>query len=294
MTPKSKLIFSLLYTSILSVTSCKKDNNQSTPPARFANSPTCAYFNQEPTGGGEWAWFLTFMDLRSTDITEKKYFKAQLKFRGIDSFEVVGTPQSVNSIATNFPSDITVAPGYGVVNQWTNPQYRLLTGGGGSYYKDTIVRNPASNIYHLYLNYLSGPLQGEWPQSNLDGYHVPAGINGQTTTHFRTIFYFKKGLCLDANNVDPSITIKPLSSFFTGAPNIYDWQHVDAAFLLPNTPVVVNNPCTFFFIDFKNWRFFKWEQFMTNIFSPAQLATNFGDYQNLDKLLKWPEGWGRP
>lgn len=271
--------------------SCKKDDKSITPPSAFANSPTCAYYSYEPIGGGQYGHFVSFFDLRSTNTAEKKYFKMQLKYQGvIDSFEIAGQPQSINNLAAGFPSDITGHPGFGWVNQWTNPQFRLLTSGGSSYYKDTIVRNPASNIYHLYLNYLSGPLQGEWPQSHFDNFYEPLGINGETRLHFRTIFYFKKGLCLDANNIDPIATIKPLNSFFVGAP-AYDWENVSTAIQLSTSTAGANN---FYFLDFKNWRFFKWEQYMNPIFSPAQLTTEFGDYQSLDNLFNWPEGWGKP
>lgn len=274
---------------------CKKDTgSNNNPPSLFANGPTCAYASSTLAPGGGITQFITFMDLRSSNVADKKYFTVQLKYVGVkDSFEVVTQPQSINNLATGFPAEITEYPGFGLLNQWTNSQYRLLTNGGSSYVKDTIVRNPASNYYFLYQNYLSGGLKNEWPQSNLDNYYVPTGSNGQNSLHYRTIFYFNKGFCFDANNMEPGNNVKSISNFFTGAPNIYDWTNVDAAIQIVHFPVQNPNPNNFYFFDFKNWRYFKWKQYMNNIFSPAVLATEFGGYESLDNLLKWPAGWGK-
>lgn len=268
---------------------CKKDTENS-GKSNFANSPTCAYAQFESVGAGQYGYTVYFLDLRSSTNTEKKYFRVQLKFRGVtDSFEVMETPQSINALGADFPSEITDNPGYGAPGQWTNAQYRLLNNGLGSFYQDTIVRNPQSNIHFLYQNYLAGPLKGEWPQNNLVNYSVPTGVNGETTFYSNSILYFKKGLYIQSSY---DAQIKPLSELYKGAPNNYEWQKVDAAIQIANN--VGPSTCNFYFLDFKNWRYFKWHQFMNNIFSPAQLATTFEGYQSLDNLFKWPEGWGKP
>lgn len=278
---------------VLLFTSCKKDASTVTPTSGHANTPTCAYSSAALLPGGGIAQYITFMDLSSTATAEKKYFTIQLKYVGVkDSFEVVTQPQSINNLASGFPSEITAYPGFGLINQWTNSQYRLLTSGGSSYYKDTIVRNPASNYYFLYQNYLSGGLSGDWPQSNLDNYSVPLGINGQVKKHFRTIFYFKKGFCLDANDMENGVNVKSISSYFIGAPNTYNWENVDAAIQIYNLPVVAANPNNFYFFDFKNWRYFKWEQFNSPILNNS-LATAFYGYESLDNFCQWPAGWGK-
>jgi hypothetical protein len=270
-------------------TACKKDDSIIPSTSSNVNTPTCAYMSYE-LSGGSYQQFISFFDLSSPQTKDKKYFKIQLKYVGVkDSFEVVVPPQSINNLATGFPAEITEYPGYGMVNQWTNPQYRLLTSGGNSYYLDTIVRNPQSNYYQFYLNFLSGDLKGEWPQSNFDNYRVPQGINGEVTTHFRTIFYFNKGICYDANSAESSARFKSINSFYTAAPAVYDWQNVDAAIQIQGSGI----QCNFYFFDFKNWRYFKWEQFMNNTFSPAQLATTFHGYESLNTFCKWPEGWGK-
>lgn len=278
--------------SLAFLSSCKKDDASTPTAPAFENSPTSAYYSYEPVAGGGWASFISFFDLRSNDVSKKKYFKIQLKFQGVtDSFEIATLPQSINNLAPGFPAEIVDYPGFGYVNQWTNPEYRLLSTGGSAYYKDTIVRNPASNIYYLYQHFLSGALQGERPQSNFDHYYEPIGTNGQVLHHSRTIFYFKKGLCIDHNSTQPGGVVKPISTLFAGAPT-YDWQNINTAFQLTNSTSAQSS--NLYFIDFKNWRFFRWKQYMNPIFSPAQLTTEFGDYQSLDQLFKWPEGWGRP
>jgi hypothetical protein len=277
---------------ILLLASCKKDTDTTTanPPSKFANSPTCAYYH---TAIGS-KQLITFMDLRSTNVSEKKYFTVELKFIGTkDSFEVVTSPRSIDSLGKGFPAEITEYPGFGFPNQWINPQYMLKTS-FGTYYKDTIPRNPASNIYYLYQYFTSGGLQGEWPQSNIDYLNEPTGINGDVIRHTRTIFYFKKGYCLDATNIEPNAAPKNLNSFYRGSPNIYDWQNVNAVIgiggsLLPNTRTV-----NMYFLDFKNWRYFSWIQHPDVTTGTALLATKFTGYESLDKFIKWPEGWGKP
>jgi hypothetical protein len=287
----------LLFTAILFLImflACKKDSDTAQSNGQqFANSPTCAYYSYEATGAGQYGQFITFFDLRSTTTAEKKFFKVQLKFQGVrDSFEVTTAPQSINSIAPGFPSEITAYPGYGWVNQWTNPQYRLLSTGGGSYYKDTIPRNPQSNIYYLYQNFLGGALKGEWPQSNFDNYSVPTGVNGQNTFYSRTIFYFKKGLCLKS---DVSSQPELITSFYTGAPTVYDWSNIDAAIQIQQPATVPGVAAyNFYFFDFKNWRYFIWKQFGNPIFNnTVQLATTFEGYQSLNNFCKWPADWGK-
>jgi hypothetical protein len=283
-----RFFYAVMATSLLNLTACKKDAVTITPAPKYANTPTCAYVSREIVDG-TFQHFISFLDLSSPNTADKKYFKMQLKFVGVrDSFEMVVAPQSINTMATGFPAEITVAPGHGLLNQWTNPLYTLKTNGGSNYIQDTIVRNPNSNIYHLYLNYKSGPLKGKFSQSNFDAYEVPTGVNGNNNAHFRTIFYFTEGLCLDANNYENTTNIKPIATWYKGAPNVYDWKNVGAGLQIPR-----GMSSTFYFLDFKNWRYFRWNQFRNNIFSPAQLATTFEDYQSLDKLIKWPEGWGK-
>lgn len=273
-------IYSFAAAYCLIAMSCKKDSASVTPTPKNANTPTCAYLNYEQKNG-VYSQFLYFFDLRSKDNAQKRYFKLQWKFTGVvDSFEQDGAVHSINNLSAGFPTEITVAPGYGAVNQWTNPEYRLLSS-QNSYYKDPAVTNPQSSYYFYYQNFLSGPLAGKWPQSNFDNYQEPTGQNGVNTFHARTVFYFQEGLCIDGNS------IKSINLLYKGAPN-YDWKNVNTAIQLFNS-----GTNTFYFIDFKNWRFFRWKQFMNNIFSPAQLATTFEDYQSLDKLIKWPDGWGK-
>jgi len=286
-----KISLPLIALSLFCLTACKKDSTTTTTTTsstpKHANTPTCAYMSYEQSAGS-WYYYVSFFDLSSPQTSNKKYFKMQLKYTGVtDSFELATAPQSINNLATGFPAEITDHPGFGLVNQWTNPLYTLRTNGGNSYIQDTIVRNPQSNYYNYYLNYLSGPLKGKFPQSNFDNYEVPTGANGQTNLHFRTAFYFTEGLCYDANNFETPMRVKSISSLYPGAPT-YDWQNVNSGL-----QIVMNGANTFYFLDFKNWRYFRWKQFMNNIFSPAQLATTFEGYQSLDNLIKWPEGWGK-
>lgn len=280
------------FTAILFLTipiACKKDAGNSAI-SNFANTPTCAYSHYEAVGAGVYGHTIYFLDLRSTNNNEKKYFRIQLKYRGVtDSFEVMEAPQPITALGVDFPSEIMNNPGYGAPGQWTNAQYRLINNGSGSFYKDSIVRNPQSNIHFLYQNFLAGPLKGEWPQNNLVNYSVPTGINGETAFHANSILYFKKGLFIESSY---NAEVKPLSALYKGAPGVYEWQQVDAAIQISNN--VAPGACNFYFLDFKNWRYFKWHQFMNDTFSPAQLATTFEGYQSLDHLFKWPEGWGKP
>lgn len=270
---------------------CKKntDTAQSSEP-KSANTPTCSYLSARPASGGGYETLVTFLDLSKPSNSDKKYFSLVLKYQGVkDSFEMVTPPQSINNIASNFPEEITTSPGFGGIGQWTNSEYRLLNLGSNSFYKDTIVRNPLSNTYYLYQNFLSGSLKGAWPQSNFDNYSVPTGVNGQNTSNGRTVFYFKKGLCLK------SAQPESIATFYAGAPNAYDWPNIDAALQIQQ-PWTVPSTATynFYFFDFKNWRYFIWKQYGNPVLGTAQLATTFEGYQSLDNFCKWPAGWGKP
>ena len=288
---KNSVLYLFTIISIIVANSCKKDDGDKTKISKYSYSPTCAYTSTEPIGNGLYGTFLYFFDLRSSNTVDKKYFKLQLKYQGFrDSFEIVTSTQSVNSIASNFPPEITKAPGYGAVNQWTNPEYRLLSY-NGAYYKDTIPRNPQSNIYFLYQNFLSGSLKDVWPQSHFVHYNVPTGIDGQNTYYNLGIFYFSVG----AIYFPYTNEIKSLRSFYKGAPNAYDWEEIDAAIQISVNAGVGVAACNFYFFDFKNWRYFVWEQHGFPISANNfELATTFKDDQSLDNFCVWPEGWGKP
>lgn len=287
-----KIFFSIIATGMLYLSACKKDTSPVSPSPAHANTPTCAYVNTRPASGGGYETFVTFLDLSKPANANKKYFDVVLKYQGVkDSFELGTPPQSINNMAGNFPEEITYSPGYGAPGQWTNSEYRLLSNGGGNFYKDTIVRNPQSNIYYLHQNFLSGSLKGAWPQSNLDWVSVPTGINGQNDRYSRIVFYFKKGLCLK-----PALVPTPefISAFYKGAPNIYDWVNIDAVIQVQQSATVPGvTTYNFYFFDFKNWRYFIWKQYGNPVLGTVQLATTFEGYQSLDNFCKWPEGWGR-
>ncbi|MBC7850063.1 MAG: hypothetical protein H7Y31_10015 [Chitinophagaceae bacterium] len=279
-----------LLIAIATIASCKKQgtDDQLQPPSAMKNTPTCAYFNVEQTSQG-WRQFIYFFDLRSKETASKKYFKMELKYIGVkDSFEIVGSPRSMDSLSKGFPAEIQSHIGYGWVHQWTNSSYRLLRDGSNQFYKDTIVRNPQSNIYFLHLFYQTGSLAGKWPQSNLDAVVEPLG-NGQVRRHFRTIFWFKEGLCYDAHDGATMAEMKSINSYTRGSAG-YDWTNVSSAVQIGNGSQFQN----IYFFDFTNWRYFKWEFYVNNIpGSISQPAVIYHGYKSLDEFMTWPEGWGK-
>ena len=75
-----------------------------------------------------------------------------------------------------------------------------------------------------------------------------------------------------------------------GAAAKYDWANIDNVISFAND--ATGNFRTHLFFDFKNWRYFSWEESCAVGCTERKLTLS--EYKSLDGLLKWPEGWGKP
>jgi hypothetical protein len=268
------------------------------PASAFENSPTCAYFAQDLVDG-KWISRIYFFDLNHQLTKDKKFFAAEFMYKGRDTMKIALPPQSIDNIAIGFPEDIMDYPGYGWVAQWKNASY-VLNRSSGAFFKDFIPTNPASNLYFMNDPQYVGSLAGKWPNAYLSYIRVPNGTGGHT--QYTGYFYFKHKKAFIGGNTystgDESevinygiLKLKDIDDIDLGAS--YEWENVDAAFSSTHS-----NGSFFpqhYFIDFKNWRYFVWTEGCDSTTGDCLNRTiEFGDYQSLDKLLKWPEGWGKP
>ncbi|MBN8653802.1 MAG: hypothetical protein J0L67_20400 [Cytophagales bacterium] len=267
-------------------------------PVVFANSPTCAYPKVDFVDG-KWLTRYYFFDLNHKDTKDKKFFVAEFMYKNYDTMRIVSPPQSIDILGSNFPSEIMDYPGYGLVNQWTNASYVLNVDGSGSFYKNPIPTNPASNLYFLNQTQYVGSMAGKWPNAFMGPIRIPDG----TGSHFKynnTFFYFKHNLCYnnrlfcpagdESNPVADQASLKSIDEIIHGVP--YEWETVATGF--SSTHSSGNSFPQHYFLDFKKWRYFVWTEYCDNDTGSCFNRTiEFGDYKDLDKMLKWPEGWGK-
>ncbi len=270
------------------------------PVPIFANSPTCAYFSTDYVDG-KWVDRYYFFDLNHAETKDKKYFVAEFMYKTRDTMRVVSEPQSVDNLGSNFPPEIMDYPGYGWAKQWKNPSYLLKVDGfSGSFYKNPIPSNPASNLYFLNQSQYVGAMAGKWPNAYMGPIRIPDGVGG----HYKyndTYFYFKHGLCFnqslfcpagdESNPTVQNFSLKSINAVILDTP--YDWETVEAGFSSIHSYGIYYPQ--HYFLDFKKWHYFVWTEGCDNDTGSCFYRTiEFGDYKSLDNLLKWPEGWGKP
>lgn len=217
-----------------------------------------------------------------------------------DTMKVIVSPRSIDSLALDFPADIMEYPGYGWAGQWTNPSFLLKRTyeAKPKFYKDFIPSNPASNLYFLNSEEYVESMAGKWPNAYLSQVRIPDGTGNHSKYEF--YFYFKHGLCYSreiffpAGDEDKAV----FHNYSIGAidkitPIAYDWETVASAFSSSHSYGYFFPQ--HYFIDFKKWQYFVWTEGCDKLTGAcANRTIQFGDYKDLDKLLKWPEGWGKP
>lgn len=268
-------------------------------PVIFTNSPTCAYAKGEFVDG-KWLTRYYFFDLNHKENKDKKFFVAEFVYKNYDTMRIVSPPQSIENLGSNFPSEIMDYPGYGLVSQWTNAAYVLNVDGSGSFYKNPIPTNPTSNLYFLNQSKYVGSMAGKWPNAYMGPIRIPDGV-GNHTKYSDTYFYFKHGLCFnrpafcpagdESNPTNGEYSLKFIDEIILDIE--YDWETVATGFSSTHS-YGINFP-QHYFLDFKKWRYFVWTEGRSEVIGNTTFRTiEFGDYIDLDKMLKWPEGWGKP
>ncbi len=230
-----------------------------------------------------------FFDLNHDDNKHKKYFYAERMFLTKDTMKIKDGPYPINNLTTNWPSEVKdigmgsssymfVSAYMGLRITSGNSQYdsiRILSG----YLPGTL--NPFEDPHY------SHSMAGKTPQ----GYtmiQVPDGVGGSTPIY--PIFYFKEGYYIDRPFSWATYNPAPINTLLPGGTAArYDWANVDNVTSYVND--LSGNFRTHLFFDFKNWRYFTWEEGCT--MGCSQRTLTLGAYQSLDNLLKWPAGWGK-
>ena len=291
-----KTKIAVLITGMLFL-SCDKDANAPVPSQNTTTNTTTTKHTpnfiarhyratSSPSGAIVKINGFAFFDLNHDKSSDKKFFVIQPIYQGIDTMKVVQMPYSVDSLALNFPSNIKSAD-----LGWSGSMRLNLT--------DVLniengywIRKTVGNVwqYPETAGYAYGyPSQGGG--SYFYGTNNVIGGNGETNGWFGLTFYCQLGYVTGAPRgpLDPPTT--SISSALPGSGG-YDWKNVDYIYSLDlNNEVELENKTVYYF-DLKNWRYF------TSRYSCAEggcfeAKITWSAYKSLDKLCKWPEGWGK-
>jgi hypothetical protein len=127
--------------------------------------------------------------------------------------------------------------------------------------------------------------------STLNFIKIPTGSGGYIG--YGIHFFFKQSKCIvyQKNTSSSSTTnydhsVEDISSIIGAS---YDWQNIDNYFQVFGASGTTQH----YFIDYKNWRYFRIKEFKTSVPGTAggQHAIEYGTYKSLDRLLNWPEDW---
>jgi len=295
-----------LKTSILTFTiaiivmaaGCKKDTipDPTATTGNSINTPNfvAVYYPPKPPATGQWKPDgYIFYDLNHDDNKDKKFFIARFYLSGnIDSMAIYKGPLPIDSTAENWPSEVKSA-GFGyntdiVINAYKGMRQMGVdaTGTKSSYLYDSLKTlkiissgNGWGSVFYEGVSWLNG----KTPQG-FTTIKIPDGVGSFTNTS--VMFYFKENNCIRWGGVEPPISI---SSLVPGSSaGTYDW---------PNVNNVISNENiwgfrTHYFIDFKNWRFFTWQEECA-AGGCLTIKLTMSGYKSLDNLLKWPAGWGK-
>jgi hypothetical protein len=291
-----KIMWSFVMVSYL-LLSCEEPEEQKLV-VKIGNSPTCVYQSYENPGSG-WVHRFYFFDLNHEETKDKKYFVAEFLSGTSDSMRIVKEPRSIDSLGRDFPAEIMEYPGLYGIGFWVNADYIVrYTPDRTAFYKDFAPKNPNEIYYFLNNRSIVGNLEGEWPNAEAV-INVPDGTGPYRKV--QAFFYFKHGLCLVRQQQFGSefddigvpldegrLTLYSIDQIFPMTSS-YEWETVVSAFQRNGSFP------SFLFFDFKKWRYFTWKEGRTGVIGNTTYRTiEYGDYKDLDKMLKWPEGWGKP
>ena len=267
----------LIFCAVVSCTSvfvgCSKDT-ANVPSSKSTASYLVLKEWSMQSGNGSFDEYFYFLDLGADDNNNKKYMKTKRLYANSDSLQIIQGPELITGLADNWPAQVKT----GCSNQWItdffeNGTMRLTQNGiNGTTGKRVYKYGPIGIGY----TFPYGAPEGE------TSILIPDGVGGSERTG--GYFYFKQGIYID----NLTLTAKDLSSIVPGA-NAYDWKNVDNVYAYLNSPGFWTNV----FIDYKNWRYFKFEENCDA--GPTGNCTHrtlkLYPYQSLDKLMKWPDGW---
>ncbi len=286
----NKSIFAIVAAILFTFTACKKE--KASMPAARENPSLSILDNYEFDGTWKRKGYM-LLDLNHDDNKDKKFMVVDIENASAGGYQFVirRGPLPIDSLATNWPPQVkSVAFGYSndmTVNAHMRMQVQSAPGGRFTYRYDSIYKFSSAILIYNYLNnptLYAGTMAGKTPQGRANYWMGDAmGLSKPQDI----IYYFKEGYFTNVISVGNGA--KPLTTFVDGIPNLTDdWKKVDAILTLYGT---YN---THFYFDFDKWQFFYTKDFCPSIWgAPCSGGLQYADYQSMNKLMNWPEGWGK-
>ncbi|HUM52769.1 MAG TPA: hypothetical protein PK431_13180 [Chitinophagales bacterium] len=284
----------LIFIIIVFISSCSNNNTLSPQPAPTNNSSkTILYDVNNPFDGTDDDY--CFMLLGSDNSAQKKYFKAIMIDIVKDSMKITSGPFTLDSLidVSTFPANIKSANSGSYLSDFVfSDSVRMRQTGLNANGKRIFTQVPwtgnGSNYVQAYAN--GAQIEGT---TTLNYFKKPISTGTGSFEGFAIHFFFKKGTCIVYTKSSASGSTIPVSGIPEDISSVigatYDWQNVDNYF---NVTTGVGTS-SHYFIDYKNWRYFRIKEFKTSVPGTAggQHAIEYGSYKNLDNLLNWPNDW---
>ncbi|MDJ1470794.1 hypothetical protein [Xanthocytophaga flava] len=271
--------------------SCKDKNTKG--PQTATNSSLCILDNYEYDGYWKRNGYM-ILDLNHDQNKDKKFMVFDIKYiSGEYKFVVKRGPLPIDSLATNWPAEVkSVSYGYTssmVVNAQMLMRVNSISSDGRFiYHYDSTYKFPNSILTYNYLNnaaLYAGNMAGKTPQGKAMFWYV----NGNVSKPKDVIFYFREGFC--TNVTTPGNKPVPMTDLVDGIPTLSEaWKKIDAVLTIEGTYY------THFFFDFDEWRFFQTTDFCMSVWgAPCEGGqVQYVDYQSMNTLMDWPDGWTKP
>jgi hypothetical protein len=269
---KKHIVFILAFVTFSS--SCKKDTT--TAPIvvnpNIKNTPNLIAMGFKPGEAfSQTIWHI--YDLNHDKNEDKKFIRIQMY--SDDSARIIEGPTSIDNLSGGWPADVKEvkwSPGSQFI---INSQFYLQMQGGGFQRVDYDQVNPQQTWLKKH-NSIPGIIVLPNNEVNVTG--------GSGEQDLQLIYFQLNGATL---NTVSGYRVFNFASAFGQAFNAYaNWEDVSHVIFI-RTGGVSAWP-TFYFFDFKNWRYWKIDK------SQGLLGDWIGHpVKSLDRFLKWPEGWGK-
>jgi hypothetical protein len=264
---KTKFCYIVFFIAVMAMSGCNKDEQMPTGSNAYSYTPNLVGLGSWPTATyNEGIWHI--YDLNHDGNSEKKFIRVQLY--DDDSARILQGPKSIDSLLPNWPADVKKV-------QWSpGAQFiindREFISMAGIFQRESY--NQVSPQHSWVNNHRAMPSVTELPNGEL--------FWDNSSSSSRLFYFSKAGMGV----FQPPLgwQLVPFNSplVFGQAANAYNWDGVT------HYMRVKSSFNSFYFFDFKNWRYWKINQ-------ANGLGNDFIAHpvKSLDRFLKWPDGWGK-
>lgn len=271
--------------------SCTKKDDGGSTAAGF-KKPNAILMNWEYNGTTWVRNGYMLLDLDHADNKDKSYMIIDIAPNGSGGYQFLlkKGPLPIDSLASNWPAEVrSVSFGYG--NDMTvNAAMRLQAQTNSrpyTYRYDSIHKFSTGIATYNYLNnpLYAGVMAGKTPQGRATIYMPDASGNSMPRD---IIYYFKEGYV--TNVLAPGTGAQPFTTIINGVPTVVSNGWGLDAVLTMEGPFF-----TSFYFDFDTWQFFYfWDSCPSVNGAPCLGGTvQVSDFQSMNNLMDWPDGWGK-